>query len=151
MNKDKEHIKINIQQIVTKEQKAYEEAVKNMRYTDAKFKISQEGIDTDDLSREQLDKIVELFDQLSIIQRDFNVEIGKIQQEANNKMLTIQNESNKNFADVQTKYREIIDSIKKGTVSNTPDIANVTLSKEREEQIKQELADTLKKATKENT
>jgi len=145
---------INIQPVLTKQQIAYDEAIKNMKYITAELKLSQEGIDTDLVPYDTMNTVVSIFDEIDIIQREFNNEMQKFQIDANNKAKLLQEEANKKFTVVQNRYRELIDSmknIKKGTVSNIErDTGNVTISKEREEQIKQELADTLARAKEED-
>ena len=145
---------INIQPVLTKQQIAYDEAIKNMKYITAKLKLSQEGIDTDLVSHDSMQAIVSIFDEMETVQREFNVEMQKFQIDANNKAKLLQEDANKKFANVQNRYREIIESMKnmkKGTVSNNEyDTGNVTISKEREEEIKKELADALAKANEED-
>ena len=138
---------IKIQQVLTKEQIAYDEALKNMKYITAELKLSQEGIDTALIPYDKLDIIVSLFDQMDAVQKEFNIDMQKFQIDTNNRAKILQEEANKKFTDVQNRYRELIDSMKKGTVRNDEyDTQNVTISKEREEQIKQELADALAQA-----
>jgi phage-related tail protein len=145
---------VNIQPVLTKEQKAYDEAIKNMKYITAELKLSQEGIDTEIVPYDTMKTIVSIFDEMDAVQREFNVEMQKFQLEANNKAKLLQEDANKKFANVQNRYREIMDSmknIKKGTVSNNEyDTGNVTISKEREEEIKKELADALAQAKEED-
>jgi len=145
---------INIQPVLTKQQIAYDEAIKNMKYITAKLKLSQEGIDTDLVSHDSMQAIVSIFDEMETVQREFNVEMQKFQIDANNKAKLLQEDANKKFANVQNRYREIIESMKnmkKGTVSNSEyETGNVTISKEREEEIKKELADALAKANEED-
>lgn len=140
---------INIQPVLTKEQVAYDDAVKNLRYISARLKISQEGINMQDISPEQLETAISLFDQMEMIQRDFNIEAQKLQQDANNKMRILQEGANKKFGDVQNRYMELINSMKsvaKDGAEYDIENANITISKEREEEIKKELADALAKS-----
>ena len=145
-----EDANISIKPVLTKEQVDYEEALKNMKYTTAKLRISQEGINTSDISPKMLDDIVKLFDEMDTIQRDFNVEAQKIQQDTNNKMRILQEGANKKFADTQHMYRELINPMKVGiTVDKKEDgteETNIILTKEREEEIKKEFAAMLTKA-----
>lgn len=140
---------INIQPVLTKEQVAYDDAVKNLRHISARLKISQEGINTQDISPEKLEAAIELFDQMEMIQRDFNIEAQKLQQDTNNKMRILQEGANKKFGDVQNRYRELINSMKsvaKYGAEYDIENVNITISKEREEEIKKELADALAKS-----
>lgn len=145
-----EDANISIKPVLTKEQVDYEEALKNMKYTTAKLRISQEGINTSDISPKILDDVTELFDEMDTIQRDFNVEAQKIQQDTNNKMRILQEGANKKFADTQHMYRELINPMKVGiTVDKKEDgteETNIILTKEREEEIKKEFAAMLTKA-----
>ncbi len=145
---------INIQPILTKQQIAYDEAIKNMKYITAELKLSQEGINTDLVPYDTMKTVVSIFDEMEAVQREFNIEMQKFQIDTNNKAKLLQEDANKKFANVQNRYRDIIESMKnmkKGTVSNNEyDPGNVTISKEREEQIKQELADTLARAVEED-
>lgn len=140
-----EGAKINIQPVLTKEQIAYDEASKNMRYIAAKLRISQEGIDTQNISLESLETVIVLFDQMETIQRDFNIDAQKLHQDTNNKIKTLQEDANKKFADVQNRYRKLIDIMKNNVVGGEYDMKDVgiTISKEREEEIKKELAEEL--------
>ena len=138
---------MNIKPILTKEQIAYEEALKDLKHVTAILKISQEGIDTGNISKDKLDIAIKLFDEMDTLQRDFNIEAQKVQQDANNKMRLLQEDGNKKFGDVQKRYRELISSIK-GNVTKDgreDDIesANIVMSKEREEEIKNALAEEL--------
>lgn len=141
---------INIQPILTKEQIAYDEAIKDMRYVTARLKISQEGVNIDDISQEKLDVATKLFDEMDTIQRDFNIEAQKIQQDVNNRMKTLQDGANKKFGDVQNRYRELIGSIKgMGTVDNgkcSAQECDTNMSKEREEAVRKSLAEELARA-----
>ena len=141
---------INIQQILTKEQQAYDEALKNMRYVTAKLKISEEGVNMDDLSQEKLDMATKLFDEMDIIQRDFNIDAQKIQQDFNNTMRMLQESANKKFGDVQNRYRKLIESMKgKETVDTgecSAQACDINMSKEREEAVIKSLMEELEKA-----
>ena len=146
---------INIQPVLTKEQIDYDEALKNMRHVTARLKISQEGIDIQKMSQQELDNAMKLFDEMEIIQRDFNIEAQKAQQEINNKMRSLQESANKKFADAQNRYRELIKSIKgEKTVNvdyNEIDAKDIVISKERGEEITRELAEMVAKAKSEKT
>lgn len=141
---------INIQPILTKEQIAYDEALKNIRYITARLKISQEGINVQDVSPDKLEIIITLFDQMEMIQRNFNIELQKLQQDANNNIMKLQEDSNKKLADIQNRYRELINFMK-GVAKEGEEFltTNITMSKEREEEIKKELADALAKSKEE--
>lgn len=137
---------ISIQPVLTKEQIAYDDAVKNMKQITARLKISQEGIDTNDISPDILESVITLFDQMDMLQRDFNIEAQKLQQDINNKMTKLQEDANKKYADVQNRYRELINSMKSVTKDGEKyDVknANIVITKEREEEIKKELANEI--------
>ncbi len=138
---------INIQPMLTKEQIAYEDAMKNVKYATARLKISQEGLKSDNLSQNQLDDVIKLFDEMDTIHRDFNIEAQKLQQDSNTKIKTLQEDANKKLTDIQGKYRVLIEIMKTGAKGdyNIKDI-DITMSKEREEEIKKELADALAKS-----
>ncbi len=131
---------INIQPVLTKEQMAYEEAMKNMKLVTAKLKISQEGIDVDKLLRDQLEDVVMLFDETDSVQRSFNIEAQKLQQDANNKIRILQEDTNKKLGDIQNRYRILIEIMKTGAIYDC-DIKGVSMnmSKEREDEIRKEL------------
>ena len=82
---------------------------------------------------------------MDIIQKDFNIEAQKLQQDTNAKMMKLQDEANKKYGDVQNRYRELINSMK-NTYEEEYNIKDIVISKEREEEIKKELADALAKA-----
>ena len=150
-----EDANISIKPVLTKEQVDYEEALKNMKYTTAKLRISQEGINTSDISPKILDDVTELFDEMDTIQRDFNVEAQKIQQDTNNKMRILQEGANKKFVDAQNMYRELINPMKTGTTidkkEDGTEETNIFLTKEREEEIKKEFAALLAESQSEKT
>ena len=150
-----EDANVSIKPVLTKEQVDYEEALKNMKYTTAKLRISQEGINTSDISPKILDDVTELFDEMDTIQRDFNVEAQKIQQDAGNKMRILQEGANKKFADAQNMYRELINPMKTGTTidkkEDGTEETNIILTKEREEEIKKEFAALLAESQSEKT
>lgn len=150
-----ENAHINITPVLTKEQIAYEKALKDLKYVTAILKISQEGIDTNNISQEKLDIATKLFDEMDTLQRDFNIEAQKVQQDVNNKMKLLQEDGNKKFGDVQKRYRELIDSMKNNTMDGEKeDIgknANIVMSKEREEELKNYLAEELARAHVEKT
>lgn len=140
---------INIKPILTKEQVAYDEALKNMRQITARLKISQEGVDTNNISQEKLDIATQLFDEMDIIQRNFNIEAQKVQQDVNNKMRLLQEDGNKKLGEVQSRYRELINSMRGGMIEFKEDNienTNIVMSKEREEEIKSALAEELARA-----
>lgn len=141
---------IKIQPVLTKEQVAYEEALKNMRSATARLKISQEGVNIDDISHEKLEIATKLFDEMDIVQRDFNIESQKIQQEINNRMMKLQEDANKKFGDVQKRYRELIGSMKGiGNVDQqecSAQSCDINMSKEKEHSIEQMLAEELARA-----
>ena len=145
---------INIQAVLTKEQIDYEEALKNMKRVSARLKISQEGVDVQKISQDELDNAIKMFDEMEIIQRDFNIEAQKAQQEINNKMKSLQDSANKKFADVQNRYRELMESMRRddtvGIDYGDIEEGNIIMSKEREEEIERELAEMLAKARSEN-
>jgi hypothetical protein len=138
---------INVQPVLTKEQEDYEEALKNMRYVTARLKISQEGINTNDISQENLESATKVFEEMDVIQRDFNIEAQKIQQDVNNRMRILQEGANKKFGEVQNRYRTLINSMKgidtvdQGECSEQACMGN--MSKEREEAVRKELAEEL--------
>ncbi len=138
---------INVEPVLTKEQIAHSEAIKNLKLATARLKISQEGVDIDNLPQNHFEEIVKLFDESDAIQRNFNAEAQKLQQDVNSKMQALQEDSNKKLAEIQNRYRILIDIMKSGTKGEY-DIknANITMSKEREEEIRKELKDTLTKS-----
>ena len=146
---------INIQAVLTKEQIDYEEALKNMKRVSARLKISQEGVDVQKISQDELDNAIKMFDEMEIIQRDFNIEAQKAQQEINNKMKSLQDSANKKFADVQNRYRELMESMRRddtvGIDYGDIEEGNIIISKEREEEIERELAEMLARARSGNT
>jgi hypothetical protein len=141
---------INIQPVLTKEQIVYDDAMKSMRLATVKLKISQEGINVDDLSQDQLDNASKLFDEMDVIQREFNMETQKIQQDVNSRMGKLQEDSNKKFGNVQNRYRELINSMKGiETVDQgecSAQACNINMSKEREEKVRKELAEELSRS-----
>jgi hypothetical protein len=147
--------KINIQPVLTKEQVAYDEALKNMRQITAKLKISQEGVNTDNISQEKLEIATKLFDEMDTIQRDFNIEAQKIQQDVNNRMRTLQEGANKKFGDVQNKYKELVNSMKGidtvGQEECSAQACGINMTKEKEEELKKMLADELARAQETKT
>lgn len=145
-----ENANIKIQPVLTKEQVAYEEALKSMKRVTARLKISQEGINMDDVSQEKLDIATNLFDEMDVIQRDFNIESQKIQQDINNRMRKVQEDANKKFGDVQNRYLELISSMKgtdtgdKGECS--AQACDINMSKEKEDSLRKMLAEELANA-----
>lgn len=145
---------INIQPILTKEQIDFDKALNNMKYASAKLRISQERIDIKNVSEEELEIAIKLFDEMEMIQRDFNIEAQKIQQDVNNKMRELQEGANKKFADANDRYRGLITSMKSDTIEDKTEYCTQycdtgvsgEMSKEKEEEIKQLLADELKKS-----
>jgi hypothetical protein len=135
---------IKIQPVLTKEQIAYEEALKNLKSATARLKISQEGVNIDDISQEKLEIATKLYDEMDMIQRDFNIESQKVQQDVNNRMSKLQEDANKKFGDVQKRYRELIGSMKGGEYSSQIDGTN--MSKEKEESLRKMLEEELKNA-----
>lgn len=146
---------INIQPVLTKEQVAYDEALKNMRRITARLKISQEGVNVDDISQEKLEAATKLFDEMDTVQRDFNIEAQKIQQDVNNRMRVLQEDANKKFGEVQNRYKQLINSMKgmenvDGGPCSTQECM-APMSKEKEESLKKMLAEELARAQNEKT
>jgi hypothetical protein len=161
-NKEKRRLKmvvenanINVQPVLTKEQVVYDEALKNMRQITARLKISQEGVNMESISDEKLTIASKLFDEMDIIQRDFNIEAQKIQQDVNNRMRILQEGANKKFGEVQNRYRELINSIKGtdtvGQEECSAQACDINMSKEKEEELKKMLAEELARAQSEKT
>lgn len=150
-----ESAKVNIQPVLTKEQIAYDEALKNLRLVTARLKISQEGVDMENVSDEKLTIASKLFDEMDTIQRDFNIEAQKIQQDINSRMKTLQEDANKKFGEVQNRYRELIDSMKSidtvGQEECSAHTCGINMSKEKEEELKKMLAEELARAQREKT
>lgn len=144
---------VKVQQLLTREQKDYEEAIKNMKYMAAKVKMAQEGVNVQELSPEMLDSVVKILDEIDIINRDFNIEVQNIQQESNNKIRVLQEDANKKFREAQQKYKELIVSIMGGAHTTNNGIQegrreDTVMTKEREEELRKLLADELKKSQK---
>ncbi len=145
-----QNVNIKIRPVLTKEQVAYEEALKSMRDATARLKISQQGIIIDNISHEKLEIATELFEEMDMIQREFNVESQKIQHDVNSRMMILQDGANKKFGDVQKRYRELISSMK--GISNvdqgecSAQSCDVNMSKEKEESLKKMLAEELANA-----
>jgi len=106
---------IGIEPVLTKEQIEYNDALRNLKYVTARLRLSQEGINTDNISQQKLETVIKLFDEMDSIQRDFNVEMQTIQQEVDNKTREFQANANKKFGDAQNRYKELINSMKSET------------------------------------
>lgn len=148
-----EEANIKIQPVLSKEQMDFDEALKHVKHVGAILKISQEGVDMQNVLQDNIENAISLLDQMETIQRNFNIDAQKIQldannkakvlqEDSNNKMKVLQEDANKKFGEVQNNYRELINSMKGVTNGdNEYDIKNATiLTKEREEQIQKELA-----------
>ena len=142
---------IKVQPVLTKEQVEYEKALKNLRYMTAKLKISQEGVNIENVPDDELEIVTKLFDEMDMIQRDFNIEAQKIQMEVNNKMRELQEGANKKLADAQARYRGLINSMKDETIGDKIEdyTKDYSMSKEREDEIKKSLAEELAKSQSE--
>lgn len=143
-------ININIQPVLTKEQVAYEEALKNVKYAAARLKISRDGVDIDNVSQERLEAVIKLIGEIDDINMNFNIEAQKIQQDANDRMKTLQEDANKKFLDTQNKYRELIGSMNRVDITNQegcfPQTCGTNMSKEKEEELRRMLAQELENA-----
>lgn len=147
-----EATKIDVKPVlITKEQIDYDEAIKNMKYVSAKLRISQEGIDTKNVSQEELETVTKLFDEMEMIQRNFNILAQKIQQDFNNKMREFQEDTSRRLTHVNGRYRGLITSMKSDTTERktedcTQNNTQGEMSKEKEDEIKRSLAEELKRS-----
>lgn len=148
-----ESINVDIKPVLTREQEEYDKALKSFKIVTARLRLSQEGINTYNISQQKLYVIIKSLDEIDSIQREFNVGMQAIQQEADNKMRELQAGVNKKFADAQNRYRELMNSIKVETIKdkkidNIGNIDGVDISGEKEKEIQKMLADELAKSQK---
>lgn len=115
MQNQKRELKVN--QEKTKEQIEYEETAKSMKILTVKLRLSQQGVDTSSISRQELDKVARLYDEMDIIsgdsrkmiseiQRDSNVEIQKINQKMNDKLTKISKEIDEVVGSLKEKHSQ---------------------------------------------
>ena len=116
----------------TPEQLEYEELTKKMRLTTAKLRIAQEGIDISSISKQKLDMIMRIFDEMEQIQRDNQQRTSKVQQDANIQTQKINQEAGKKFGEIQKKYQDLIKLLKE-------DLPEVIQETQEEQSIQQEV------------
>ncbi len=99
---------------LTPEQLEYDELIKKMRLATTKLRITQEGIDVLSLSKQKMDMITRIFDEMEQINKDNQSKTSKIQQDSNIQIQKVNQETGKKFTEIQKKYQDLIKSLKEG-------------------------------------
>lgn len=98
---------------IIREQEEYERSIKNVRIAVAKLRLSQGGIDTENISPQKLDNVVRIFNEIEDLQKDTQRKIADIQKDANAKISQAQQDANVRFGELNTRYQELFSSMKK--------------------------------------
>ena len=96
----------------TKEQMEYEDAKKDFRVATAKARLHSVGIDPSKVSKQVIDKVVRIFDDMDRVQQDTQQRTSKLQQDAEMAIQKVNQDANKKFGEIQKKYQDIITSLK---------------------------------------
>ena len=100
-------------QVKTKEQVEYEDATKNIKVLTAKLRLSQQGVDTSPISRQELDRIMALYDKMDTIAADVRNKTSEIQRDSNTDIQRINQKANEKYSQVSKDIDIIINKMKK--------------------------------------
>jgi len=125
----------------TKEQIEYEEATRNIKVLTTRLRLSQQGIDTSSLSRQELDRIMAIYDKMDAIAADVRNKTSEIQRESNVEIQKANQKANEKYSQVSKDIDAIINKMKKAdkTVVDKP-VEPVQVQGETKEEIKQEIS-----------
>lgn len=114
----------------TQEQIEYEDATKNLKALTTKLKLSQQGVDTSSISRQDLDRVMALFDKMDAISADVRNKTAEIQKESSVEIQKINQRANEKYTQVSKEIDSLINKMKKVEVTE-PVIEQVDLSEEK--------------------
>ena len=109
----------------TKDQIEYEDAKKDFRIATAKARLHSVGIDPSKISKQAIDKVMRIFDDMDRVQQDTQQKTSKLQHDAENAIQKVNQDANQKFNDIQKKYQDLINSLKgdkKEDVSQVGDV-----------------------------
>jgi len=115
----------------TKEQIEYEEATKNLKVLTTRLRLSQQGIDTSLISRQELDRVMAIYDRMDAIAADVRNRTAEIQKESNIEIQRINQKANEKYSQISKDLQAIIDQMKR--VDKTPAIQQEVVQQEKEE------------------
>ena len=96
----------------TKEQIEYDEAAKNVKLLTVRLRLSQQGVDTSSVSRQELDRIVALYDRMDTISADVRNKTSEIQRDSNADIQRINQKANEKYSQVSKDIDIIINKMK---------------------------------------
>lgn len=102
----------------TKEQVEYEEATRNIKVLTTRLRLSQQGVDTSSMSRQELDRIMALYDKMDAMAADVRNKTSEIQRESNVEIQRINQKANEKYSQVSKDIDAIINKMK-NTEKNT--------------------------------
>lgn len=106
----------------TKSEVEYQEATKNVRIATAKLRLTQYGVDVELLSRQNIDKAMNLFDEMDRISTETRSKISQIQNETNTEIQKINQRASEKYNDASKKIDELVKSLKKPEQTQTVDM-----------------------------
>lgn len=121
-----------------KEQIEYEEATKNLKVTTTKLRLSQQGIDTSSISRQELDRVMALFDKMDAIAADVRNKTTEIQRESNVEVQKINQKANEKYSQVSKEIDAIVNKMKKADKISEPVVQSI-MQQDTKEEVMQEI------------
>lgn len=97
----------------TREQIEYDEATKNVKVLTARLRLSQQGIDTSSISRQELDRIIALYDKMDVIAADTRNKTSEIQRDSNTDIQRVNQKANEKYSQASKEIDILINKMKK--------------------------------------
>lgn len=122
-----------------KEQIEYEEATKNIKVITAKLRLSQQGVDTSSISRQDIDRVIALYEKMDAIVADVRSKTSEIQRDSEIEIQRINQKANEKYSQASNDIGVVINKMKKAekpTVDKLPEPVHV----ETKEEVKQEIS-----------
>lgn len=135
----------------TKEQIEYEEAKRDFRVATAKARLHSASIDPSKISKQAVDKVMRIFDDMDHTQQDTQQKTSKLQRDAETAIQKVNQDANLKFNDIQKKYQDLINSLK---VDNKEDVSQVgeVVQSDKQNQINVDIyAEPVKEEVREKT
>lgn len=128
MSQYKERFMVNKLKVAmpTKEQIEYEDAKKDFRIATAKARLHSAGIDPSKISKQAIDKVIRIFDDMDHVQQDTQQKTSKLQRDVEFSIQKVNQDANQKFNDLQRRYQDLITSLKGNKKEELPQVDDVT-------------------------
>ncbi len=132
----------------TKEQIEYEDAKKDFRIATAKARLHSAGIDPSKISKQAIDNVMRIFDDMDHVQQDTQQKTSKLQRDTDIAVQKVNQDANQKFNDLQKRYQDLITSLKGDKKEELPQVGEVVVVDRQEDVIQ---AESTKEEVREKT